>query len=47
MYGCQNSDMNSTILRFYDSTYPKEFGFFKDLCNCLGLVRSYDSNDSK
>ena len=38
--GCQNSDLDLTILRFYDPTCPKQSGSFKNLCDCLGLVRS-------
>ena len=35
------------ILRFYDPTYPKQFGTFKDLCDHLGLVRSYNFDNPK
>ena len=43
-HGCQNLNLDPTILQFYDLTYPKQFGSFKDLSNHSG---SYDSNDSK
>ena len=46
-HGCQNSDLDLTILRFYNSTYPKWSKSFKDLCNRSGLVGSYDSDDPK
>ena len=35
------------ILRSYDPTYPKRSGSFKDLCNHLGSVGLYDSNNPK
>ena len=35
------------LLRFYDSTYPKQSGYFKDFCDSSGLVGSYNSNDLK
>ena len=45
-HGCQNPDLDPTILRFYNLTYPKRFEFFKDLSDRL---QSYDlmiPNDS-
>ena len=45
MHGCQNPDLDPTILRFYDLTYPKRFKSFKDLCGHSGSVGSYDSDD--
>ena len=47
MLGCQNSNLALTTLRFYDSTYPKQSGYFKDFCDSSGLVGSYNSNDLK
>ena len=47
LYDCQNPDLNPMILRFYDLSYPKRFESFKDLCDRLGSVGSYDSNDPK
>ena len=46
-HGCQNLDLDPTILRFYDSTCPKRSGSFKNLCDRLGLVGSYDFDDPK
>ena len=46
-HGCQNSDLDLTILRFYDSTYSKRSGSFKDLSDRSESVESYDSNDLK
>ena len=46
-HGCQNPDLDSTILRFYDPTYPKRSKSFKDLCERSGSVGSYDSDDPK
>ena len=46
-HDCQNPDLDPTILRFYDPTCLKWFGSFEDLCNHLGSVGSYDSNDPK
>ena len=47
IHGCQNPDLDSTILRFYDSTCPKRFKYFKDLCGRSGSVGSYDFADPK
>ena len=41
------SNLSPTILRFYDLTYPKRSKSFKDLCDCLGSVGSYNSDDPK
>ena len=46
-HGCQNPDLDPTILRFYDSTYPKRSKSFKDLCDHSRLVELYDSNNPK
>ena len=46
-HGCQNLDLDLTILRFYDSTYPKRSKSFKDLCDRSGSVGLYDSDDPK
>ena len=46
-HGCQNSDLDPTILRFYDLTYPKRFKSFKDLYDRSGLIGSYNSDDPK
>ena len=46
-HGCQNPDLNPTILRFYDLTYPKRFKSFKDLYDHSRLVGLYNSDDSK
>ena len=46
-HGCQNPDLDPTILRFYDLTYPKRYKSFKDLCGRSGSVGSYDSDDPK
>ena len=46
-HGCQNPDLNSTILQFYDLTCPKRSESFKNFCDCSGLVGSYDSDDPK
>ena len=46
-HGCQNSDLDPTILRFYDPTYPKRSRSFKDLCNRLGSVGSYNFDNPK
>ena len=46
-HGCQNPDLDPTILRFYDLTYPKRSKSFKDLCGRSGSVGSYDSDDPK
>ena len=35
------------ILWFYDLTYPKQSGSFKNLCDRSRLIGSYDSNDPK
>ena len=35
------------ILWFYDPACPKRFRSFKNLCDRLGSVRSYNSNDPK
>ena len=43
-HGCQNPDLDLTILRFYDLTCPKRSRSFKNLCNHSG---SYDSDDPK
>ena len=45
LYGCQNLDLDPTILRFYDLTCPKWSGSFKDLCDHSGSVGSYDFDD--
>ena len=42
-HGCQNPDLDPTILRFYDLTYPKRSKSFKDLCDHSISVGSYDS----
>lgn len=47
MHGCQNPDLDLTILRFYDLTYPKRSKSFKDLCDRSGLVGSYDFDNPK
>ena len=47
MLGCQNFNLDLTTLRFYDSTYPKQSGYFKDFCDSSGSVGSYNSNDLK
>ena len=47
IHGCQNPDLDPTILRFYDLTYLKRSKSFKDLCGRSGLVGSYDSDDPK
>lgn len=44
VHGCQNPDLDFTILRFYDLTCPKRSKSFKDLSDRSG---SYDFNDSK
>ena len=44
-HGCQNPDLDSMILQFYDLTCPKRSKSFKDLCDRSGLVESYDSDD--
>ena len=44
-HGCQNPDLDPTILRFYDPTCQKLSGFFKDFCDHSGLVKSYNSDD--
>ena len=46
-HGCQNPDLDLTILRFYDLTYPKRSKSFKDLYDRLGSVGLYDSNNPK
>ena len=46
-HSCQNPDLDPTILRFYDLTYPKRSKSFKDLCGHSGSVGSYDSDDPK
>ena len=46
-HGCQNPDLDPTILRFYDLTYPKRSKSFKDLCGRSGSIGSYDSDDPK
>ena len=46
-HGCQNPNLNPTILRFYDLTYPKRSKSFKDLCGRSGSVGSFDSDDPK
>ena len=45
-YGCQNPNLDPTILRFYNPTYPKRFGYFKGLYDRSGSVESYDSDYS-
>ena len=47
MLGCQNFNLDLTTLRFFDSTYLKKSGYFKDFCDSSGLVGSYNSNDLK
>ena len=47
IHGCQNPDLDPTILRFYDFIYPKRFKSFKDLCDHSGLVGSYNSDNPK
>ena len=46
-HGCQNPNLDPTILRFYDLTYLKRSKSFKDLCDRSGLVGSYNSDDPK
>ena len=46
-HGCQNPDLDLMILRFYDPTCPKQSKSFKDLCDRLGTIRLYDSDDPK
>ena len=46
-HGCQNPDLDPTILRFYDPTYSKRSKSFRNLSDHSGLVGSYDSNDPK
>ena len=54
-HGCQNPDLDPTILRFYDPTCPKRSKSFKDfcyrsrsdLCYRSRSVGSYDSDDPK
>ena len=46
-HGCQNPDLDPTILRFYDPTYPKRSKSFKDLYDRSRSVGSYDSDDPK
>ena len=46
-HGCQNSDLDPMILRFYDPICPKRSRSFKDLCNRLGSVGSYNFDDPK
>ena len=46
-HGCQDPDLDPTILRFYDLTYPKRSKSFKDLCGRSGSVGLYDSDDPK
>ena len=46
-HGCQNPNLDPTILRFYDLTYSKRSKSFRDLSDHSRLVRSYDSNDPK
>ena len=41
-HGCQNPDLDPSILWFYDLTYPKRSGSFKNLCDRLGSVGSHD-----
>ena len=44
IYGCQNPNLDPMILRFYNPTYPKRSESFKNLCDCLGSVGSYNFN---
>ena len=46
-YSCQNPNLDSTILQFYDPTCLKWSGSFKDFCDRSRLVELYDSNNSK
>ena len=46
-HGCQNPDLDLTILRFYDSTYSKRSRSFKDLSDRSGSVGSHDFDDPK
>ena len=46
-HGCQNPDLDPTILRFYDLTYLKRSKSFKNLYGRSGSVGSYDSDDPK
>ena len=46
-HGCQNFDLDSTILRFYDPTYPKRSKYFKDLFDHSKSVGLYNSDDPK
>ena len=46
-HGCQNPDLDPTILQFYDLTYPKRSKSFKDICGRSGSVGSYNSDDPK
>lgn len=43
-HGYQNLDIDPTILR---TTYLKQFGSFKDLCDYSGSIGSYDFDDCK
>ena len=45
--GCQNPDLDLTILRFYNLTCPKRSGFFKNLFDHSRSVKLYDSDDLK
>ena len=46
-HGCQNPNLDLTILRFYDSTYSKRSRSFKDLSDRLGSIGSPDFDDPK
>ena len=46
-HGCQNLDLDLTILWFYNPTCQKQSGSFKDLCDCSRSVRSYNSDNPK
>ena len=47
MHGRQNSNLDSTILRFYDPTCQKRSESFKDLCDRSGSVGLYDFDNPK
>ena len=47
MHGCQNFDLDPTILRFYDLTCPKQSRSFKNFCDHSVLIGSHDSDNPK
>ena len=46
-HGCQNPNLDPTILQFYNPTCPKRSGSFKDLYDHSRSVGSYDFDDPK